>query len=390
MLELMRNQHSNIKHCSIQHLAFSIDKRCTIMRNPIPALVVVLLASAASVLTAQNGPPPPTDEPQGFKFKTGVELVNVTATVTDASGRFVSGLTKDDFRVYDEGQPQPITHFSSERVPVSLGIVLDTSGSMDGEKMHAAREALDRFLFQLLDSQDEVFLYRFDNSPELVEGWTNDKRRISDSLGRIQPRGGTALYDTVAEAVRMAQQGRNRKKAVVIISDGNDTSSHTDVFSVKQLIRETEVLVYAVGIDGGGISYISNMAQRPQPRQPPRMPIPFPFPGRRPPQMPPPQPPQGPIGGGNPRWRGNGMEDRVNVAALRDITDDSGGRTEIIRWARDLDPATAGIADELSKQYYMGYAANGPKDGRWHTIRVDVRQGSYHVRARRGYVAAKQ
>ena len=81
------------------------------------------------------------------------------------------------------------------------------------------------------------------------------------------------------------------------------------------------------------------------------------------------------------------MDDRVNVAALRDITDDSGGRTEIIRWARDLDPATTGIADELSKQYYMGYAASGPKDGRWHAIRVDVRQPSYHVRARRGYVA---
>ena len=149
----------------------------------------------------------------------------------------------------------------------------------------------------------------------------------------------------------MAQQGRNRKKAVVIISDGNDTSSHTDVFSLKQLIRETEVLVYAVGIDGGTILYISNNSQQPQRRQPPpRMPIPFPFPGRRPPQMPPPQPPQGPGGGGNPRWPRNGMDDRVNVAALRDITDDSGGRTEIIRWARDLDPATAGIADELSKQ----------------------------------------
>src|SRR3954452_7947702 len=358
------------------------------MRTRIPGFIATVLVAGTSVLTAHSGQPPPAQEPQGFKFKTGVELVNVTATVTDGSGRFVSGLSKEDFSVYDQGEPQPITHFSSERVPVSLGIVLDTSGSMDGEKMPAAREALDRFLFQLLDPQDEVFLYRFDNAPELVEGWTSDKRRISESLGRIQPRGGTALYDTVAEAVRMAQQGRNRKKAVVIISDGNDTSSHTDVFSVKQLIRETEVLVDAVVIDGGGISYISNGA--PQRRQPPRMPIPFPFPGRRPPQMPPPPPPpQGP-GGGNPRWRNNGMDDRVNVAALRDITDDSGGRTEIIRWARDLDPATAGIADELSKQYYMGYAATGAKDGRWHTIRVDVRQPTYHVRARRGYVAAKQ
>ena len=80
-------------------------------------------------------------------------------------------------------------------------------------------------------------------------------------------------------------------------------------------------------------------------------------------------------------------DDRVNVSALRDITDDSGGRTEVIRAARDLDPATAGIADELSKQYYLGYASTGVKDGRWHSIRVEVRDGRYHVRARRGFVA---
>ena len=351
---------------------------------------VMLIAAGAIVAAQQSQNPPPAQggkDAQAFRFRTGVELVNVTATVTDASGRFVPGLTKDDFRVYDDDVAQPISHFSSERVPVSLGIVLDTSGSMSGEKIHAAREALDRFLFQLLDPQDEVFLYRFDNVPELVEGWTTDKQRVSDSLGRIQPRGGTALYDTVAEAVRMAQQGRNRKKAVVIISDGNDTSSRSDVYSVKQLIRQTEVLVYAIGIDGPAEPML--VSNQYPPRQPPRGPTPFPFPvpgGRRPPP-PPPQPPQGPTGN-NPRWR-SPSDDRVNVAALRDITDDSGGRTEIIRSSRDLDPATAGIADELSRQYYMGYAAPGEKDGRWHMIRVEVRQPAYHVRARRGYVAAR-
>ena len=89
----------------------------------------------------------------------------------------------------------------------------------------------------------------------------------------------------------------------------------------------------------------------------------------------------------NPPNRTVGGSDRVNVAALRDMTDDSGGRTEIIRSARDLDPATASIADELSKQYYMGYAAAGKKDGRWHAIRVEVRNGNYLVRARKGFVA---
>src|SRR4029078_2889618 len=100
----------------------------------------------------------------------------------------------------EEEHLQTVTQCTSGGVPVSLGIILDTSGSMDGEKMVAARQALDRFLSQLLVPQDEVFLYRFDTSPELVEGWTHDKRRVSESLNRIHPRGGTALYDTVAEA----------------------------------------------------------------------------------------------------------------------------------------------------------------------------------------------
>ena len=364
--------------------------------------VLLSLALAGTLLSAQQSAAP--QDAQSFKFRTGVELINVNATVTDQGGRFVSGLTRDDFRVYDDEVPQTVTHFSAERVPVSLGIVLDTSGSMDGDKIRAARDALDRFLRQLLDVDDEVFLYRFDNEPELVQGWTKDKRLVSDAVARIQPRGGTALYDAVAEAVQMAQQGHNRKKAVVIISDGNDTSSHTDVFAVKQLIRESEVLVYAIGVDTAGSTQYRDPnpftpAHAPllqlQRGQPPR-PIPFPFPmpgGRRPPTQPTPpvpQPPQGPSGGsGSSRWRGGSNDDRVNVAALRDITDDSGGRTEIIRFARDLDPATAGIADELSKQYYLGYAAQGPQDGRWHGIRVDVRNPSYHVRARRGYVAGK-
>ena len=379
------------------------------MSNRVSAIALALACSAGVLLSAQaQGPPqqpqqpPQQGDPQSFKFRTGVDLINVNATVSDQSGRFVSGLTKDDFRVFDDERPQAITHFNAERVPVSLGIVLDTSGSMDGDKMYAAKQALERFLTQLLDPDDEVFLYRFDNSPQLVEGWTRDKRRISDSLYRIQPHGGTALYDAVTEAVHLAQQGRNKKKAVVIISDGNDTSSRTDVFAVKQLIRESEILVYAIGIDSAGTPYADGeipiswqtgtvpvLAQR---GQPPR-PFPFPIPGVRRPSPPPPPPPTGGGGSGgggsNGRWRNGRSDDRVNVAALRDITDDSGGRTEIIRSPRDLDPATAGIADELSKQYYLGYSAGGERDGRWHTIRVEVRNPSFQVRARRGYVATR-
>jgi VWFA-related protein len=367
-------------------------------------LVMAALAAGALVAGAQPHAQQAQDDTQAFRFRTGVELINVTATVTDASGRFVPNLRKEDFRVYQDDELQPITHFNSERVPVSLGIALDTSGSMDGEKMAAARDALERFLYQLLDPSDEVFLYRFDSSPQLVDGWTTDRRRISDELARVQPRGGTALFDTVAEAVPLAQSGKHRKKALVVISDGNDTSSRTDIVSLKQLIRETEVLIYAIGIDAqGGVSHapfnagaIVPISQRGRP-QPPRRPIPLPFPtpgGRKNPPAPvPPGVPSNPPAP-LPRPRGNsgvsrgGNDDRVNVAALRDITDDSGGRTEIIRGPRDLDPATAGIADELSKQYYLGYASTGVKDGRWHVIRVEVRNPNYHVRARRGFVAS--
>jgi VWFA-related protein len=342
-----------------------------------------VVAMAVVALQAQPQPPPPASDGQGFRFRSGVELINVTATVADANGRFVPGLHQEDFVVYEDDQPVTVTHFSAERVPVSLGIALDTSGSMAGEKIQAAQSALDRFLYDLLDKQDELFLYRFSNSPTLLEGWTTDRTGLTRALGRIAPNGGTAMYDTVAEAIPLAQRGQHRKKALLVISDGNDTASRTTINETKQIIHESDVLVYAIGIDGESESAV----RRTPPRAP--VPIPFPFPGaggRGRGGWPPQQPPVGGGAGGYSRRGRN--DDRVNVSALRDMTDDSGGRTEIIRDARDLDPATASIADELSKQYYLGYPSSGKKDGLWHSIRVEVRARSYRVRARRGYVAS--
>jgi len=349
-------------------------------------LIVAGISMIVASLGAQQTPAPKLDGPEpNFRFRSGVELINVTATVSDMSGRFVSGLTQDDFVVYEDDQRVDVTHFNAERVPVSLGIALDSSGSMNGEKMNAARTAIARFVDELLDRQDELFLYRFSNYPVLVQGWTHDRRDLLDPLARIIPNGATAMYDAVARAIPMAQRGQNRKKAVVLISDGNDTSSRTDIRDLKQQIRESEVLVYAVGIDTDSES-TSRRAPTPPPVRIP-IPIPSPFPGGpRGGRWPQPQPQRPPPGGSGGSWR-SGNDDRVNANALREITDDSGGRTEIVRDASDLDPATAGIADELSKQYYLGYASPGRKDGRWHSIRVEVRNRSYLVRARRGYVA---
>ena len=311
------------------------------------------------------------DDPDGV-FRTGIQLINVSATVTDARGRFVDGLTRDDFLVYEDGEPVEITQFDNERVPVSLGIALDTSGSMDGRKMEAARHALDRFLYDLLGPDDEFFLYRFDYTPALLQDWTTSPDRLSRAIRDIRPRGGTALYDAVAESVPRVGEGRHRKKALLIISDGNDTNSETDDRDLRALIRETEALVYAIGIDARTRRRLGIFGGALRPGLPG---TPLPIPGRG----------RGPTRG-NPFQRL--QDERVNVGALRDLTDDSGGRTEIVRDTDDLDPATAGIARELSRQYQLAYPALHAGDGRWHSIRVEVRNPDYRVRARRGYLAA--
>ena len=276
-------------------------------------------------------------EPDGRDgvFSSGIELVNVAATVTDARGSFVDGLTQDDFRVYEFGEPVEITQFDNERVPVSLAIAFDTSGSMDYRKMEAARNALDRLLYDLLGPDDEILLYRFDDRPVRLQDWTMSRDRLSRALRDIGSRGGNALCDAVAESLPRIGEGRHHKKALLIISDGNDTNSRTNYRSVRRFVRRSEALVYAIGID------VRTIMQR--------------------------------------------FGD--DARALRGLTDDSGGRTEIIRDPDDLGPATAGVARELNRQYQLAYPARHAGDGRWHSIRVEVPDPDHRIRARRGYVA---
>ena len=238
-------------------------------------------AAAVAVLGAQNPP-----GGQGFSFHTSVDLINVTATVTDADGNFVQGLKQSDFVIKEDGKPQPVTQFEAQRVPVSLGIALDTSGSMFGERIAAAQAALNRFLFDLLGPDDEVFLYRFDSKPELVQRWTSDRAAVSRALGSVHPNGATALYDAVAQAIPLAQAGSRKKKALVILSDGNDTSSHIRIDDLHQLIRESEVLDYAIGIDASGSSTYparsSGSSSSPTSSGPTTRAVPQPFPGKGP------------------------------------------------------------------------------------------------------------
>jgi VWFA-related protein len=355
------------------------------------AMAVVCLLTIAAA---------PGRDQDRFRFRTGVDLINVSATVTDASGRFVEGLSRADFVVYEDDQLVDVTHFSSERVPVSLGIVLDSSGSMAGEKIVAARQALDRFLANVIRPEDEVFLYRFDSKPHLVQGWTSDRKQITDALQALRPDGATALYDAVAQALPLLDSGKHFKKALLVISDGNDTNSRTTLEAVRRSIRESDTLVYAIAIDAvpapkpvGGVAPAEIRLQQ---RGRPPSTFPMPMPGRRPPRTPPipgvpapstPRPPLEPEPD-EPRDHGaTAQREPVNLTALRQLSDDSGGFTQLVRDARDLNPTTGRIADELGKQYYLGYPSRGAQDGAWHTIRVEVRAPNVIVRARRGYIA---
>src|SRR3954468_4475533 len=234
------------------------------------AILSLFMAAAVTVVGAQS------QGDDAFRFKSGVELVNVTATVSDDNGHFVSGLTKDDFTILEDGQPQEIEQFSNERVPVSLGILLDTSSSMTPEKMSSAKNAIDRFIYDLLGKDDELFFMQFASVPDLLQGWTFDRRAISRAVGQVPAAGGTAMYYAIAQALPIAADGRNQKKAILVISDGNDTNSRTSVSQLRNMIRESEVMVYALGVDGSDVQ-----TYNPQPRQPQGPRFPFPIPGGR-------------------------------------------------------------------------------------------------------------
>src|SRR5688572_7000443 len=203
---------------------------------------------------------------------------------------------------------------------------------MTPEKMTAARDAIDRFINNLLDREDELFFVEFADEVTLGQNWTRDRQLISRAVRDTRAVGNTSLFDAIATAVPKAETGQHRKKALLVISDGNDSHSTTKLDELQQIIRDSEVLVYALGIDA---------AEREEaPRRQPRTPqSPFPpgprFPGIELPRFPIPSTP--PIADTFPRTRG----ERVDGDTLRKITDDTGGLTEIVRGPAGLPRATA-------------------------------------------------
>jgi len=295
--------------------------------------VVSVLVMAVCVLSARSV----TSAAQAPRFKSGITTIPVTVTVTDSAGRIITGLTRDDFEVYEDGVHEPITQFTDERVPVSLGVVLDSSDSMRGEAIVDARGALDRFVGQLLWPDDEAFVGTFNHSPRSVTAWKKPPASLVSVLAETRPAGGTAIYDAMVAFAPLFEQRTNIRAAMVVLSDGADTASDRTLQQAREVLRRSDAFIYAIAIDA---------------------------PDSR-------------------------ASTRVNPDALREITGPSGGYTEVVKSAADLGPATARIADELNKQYTLAYSSSRPPDGTWRNIRVRVKRGDYLARSRRAYFAER-
>jgi Ca-activated chloride channel family protein len=305
--------------------------------------------------------------------------------VTDNFGRYVEGLQASDFTLAEDGATQEIVHFSASRdLPVSVGIVLDTSRSME-RKIVTATRAVDRFLRDIHDD-DEIFLMTFDESVRLRQDFTSNRDKLGDALDKVRLGAGTALYDAAVDATDKIRKGKYSKKAILLISDGEDTSSDHDYNVARLAIRESEVLVYALGIAADGRAPMSERSPLPgstTPRIPipgipgvglPGIGVPFPGPGRR--QFP---------GSNNPNM------DSVNMDILDAFAESSGGKAWLIRpdtRRNTLQDALDEIADELRNQYSLGYyPSHSLTDGKWHRIELKLKSDlDYNIRYKKDYL----
>jgi VWFA-related protein len=269
-------------------------------------------------------------------FRTAIDLTTVTATVLGPNGALITGLTSDAFDVFEDGERQTITQFTNERVPVSLGVLLDVSDSMYGRRIQDARQAIERFVVDRLDRGDEFSILAFNHQQRLLTTWTSEPALAARVMQPLQPFGSTAIYDAIVAALPLVGIRHRQRAALLVISDGADTASDRTLREVRSALIRTDAFVYAIAIDP---------------------------PDRRP------------------------INVAVNATALNEITEQSGGRTRVVRSSGELSEALTEIADELNSQYLIGYASPKAADGQYHSIRVRVRGTDDRVRARNGYVA---
>jgi len=272
-------------------------------------------------------------------LKVDVDLVLVPVTITDPLNRLVTGLEKDNFQLFEGSAAQEIRSFSSEDAPVSLGVIFDSSGSMSS-KMDRAKEAVVEF-FKTANPQDEFFMITFSDEPEQVSDFTSSVDEIQSRLVFAVPRHRTALLDAIYMGISKMRQAKYPKKALLIISDGGDNHSRYTENEIKSMVKEADVMIYAIGIFDRYASAV---------------------------------------------------EERLGPQLLSDITELTGGRSFTIDNPNDLADVATKIGVELRNQYVLGYRPTKVvRDGKWRKIKVKLLPPKglppLRVYARTGYYA---
>jgi len=308
--------------------------------KPVVALVLLMIVISSGVTGRGLSQDQDT-------LKVSVDLVNVPFTVTDRHGRFVSGLTAKDFAVEEDGRRQEIRNFSRENeLPLTLAMLIDTSPSVrpvfDEEKATA-----NAFLESILRSKDLALVIGFDRSVTLVQDYTENIRLLRKAIDELETGGGTSVYDAVYLACKDKLSTEAGRKAIILISDGEDTTSKVKFNEALISAHQSDTVIYAISNSvRGGL---------------------FPY-GRR---------GRGGFGGGD-------------IGTLRKFSTETGGATFVVNNQNTFSKIFDQIAQELRSQYSLGYnSTNTARDGKFRQIKIIPRDSSYTVRARRGYYAAK-
>jgi len=264
-------------------------------------------------------------ERRAGNIRVDTTLVQINVTVTDPLNRFVTGLEKEHFKLFEEKVEQEIVKFSAEDAPLSIGLVFDTSGSM-GSKLQKSRQAAAQF-FKTANPQDEFFLVEFNDRPQLVVPFTTDTEEMQNQLAFTQSKGRTALLDGVYLAMSQMKKARNPRKAILIISDGGDNSSRYTESEIKNAVREADVQIYAIGIYEPVAS------------------------------------------------RGRTAEEMGGPGLLNEIAEQTGGRAFAVENLNELPDVAAKIGIELRNQYVLYYSPkNQERDGKYRRVAVKMVQ----------------
>lgn len=282
--------------------------------------------------------------PDGLSLiRSKVDLVMVPVTITDAMNRPVTGLDRDNFQVFENKQPQEIKNFSTEDTPVSIGIIMDVSGSM-ANKLERAREAVHRFC-DASNPLDEFFLITFSDAPRLARDFTNQPEDIENALLGAQAHGRTSLLDAIYMGIRKMKDAHYSRRALLILSDGGDNHSRYSDHDVKSAVKEADVLIYAVGTYD---RYAST------------------------------------------------QEELLGPQLLQNVSEVTGGQSYTLDNVAELPEVTRAIGIRLRHQYMLAYRPQArSSDGKWHKISVKLRlpkkwASFLRVSARTGYYASEQ